>query len=98
VISPWVLHRHVRRWSQPDAFDPERFLRDETPPRLSYMPFGAGPRVCVGAQFGLAEVVLVLAMFVKEFEFQLASTRQVMPAAVVSMTPDHQVPFHIRKK
>jgi cytochrome P450 len=98
VISPWVLHRHVRRWSQPDAFDPERFLRDETPQRLSYMPFGAGPRVCVGAQFGLAEVILVLAMLVKEFEFQLASTRQVMPAAVVSMQPDHRVPFQIRKR
>ncbi len=98
VISPWVLHRHVQRWRQPDAFDPERFLRDEPPQRLSFMPFGAGPRVCVGAQFGLAEVILVLAMLVKKFEFQLAGTRPVMPAAVVSMQPDHPAPFRLRAR
>ena len=98
VISPWVLHRHVKRWAQPDAFDPERFLRDEPPQRLSFMPFGAGPRVCVGAQFGLAEVILVLAVLIRKFEFRLAGTREVMPAAVVSMTPDHPAPFRLRTR
>ncbi len=98
VISPWVLHRHARRWSEPDAFDPARFLRDEPPPRFSFMPFGAGPRVCVGAQFGLAEVVLVLAILIRKFEFQLAGSRPVMPAAVVSMQPDHPAPFRLRAR
>ena len=98
VISPWVLHRHARRWSRPDAFDPERFLRDEPPPRLSFMPFGAGPRVCVGAQFGLAEVILVLAVLIRKFEFQLAGSRPVMPAAIVSMQPDHPAPFRLRAR
>ncbi len=98
VISPWVLHRHARHWSQPDAFDPKRFLRDEPPQRLSYMPFGAGPRVCVGAQFGLAEVILVLAILIKKFEFRLAGARPVLPAAVVSMQPDHAAPFRLRAR
>ena len=98
VISPWVLHRHARRWSEPDAFDPARFLRDEPPPRFSFMPFGAGPRVCVGAQFGLAEVILVLAILIRKFEFQLAGARPVMPAAVVSMQPDHPAPFRLRAR
>jgi len=98
VISPWVLHRHARRWSRPDAFDPERFLRDEPPQRLSFMPFGAGPRVCVGAQFGLAEVILVLAILIKKFEFRLAGARPVLPAAVVSMQPDHAAPFRLRTR
>jgi cytochrome P450 len=98
VISPWVLHRHARRWSRPDAFDPERFLRDEPPQRLSFMPFGAGPRVCVGAQFGLAEVILVLAILIGEFEVKLAGSRPVLPAAVVSMQPDHPAQFRLRAR
>ena len=56
MISPWVLHRHANLWSDPEAFDPSRFLDDKPPAhRFAYMPFGAGPRICVGAQFALAE-------------------------------------------
>ncbi len=60
IIAPWVLHRHRRLWRDPDTFDPARFLPGApTPPRFAYMPFGAGPRICVGAQFALAEATLV---------------------------------------
>ena len=95
VISPWVLHRHQRRWEAPDAFRPSRFLGEPPPPRYAYMPFGAGPRVCIGAQFGLAEATLVVAMLVKAFEIHLADARPVIPAAVVSMQPSRPVPFHL---
>ncbi len=62
MISPWVLHRHRRLWRDPDAFDPSRFLPGAPPPpRFAYMPFGAGPRICVGAQFAMAEATIVLA-------------------------------------
>jgi len=98
IISPWVLHRHRRRWSAPDSFDPTRFLGDRPAQRYAYMPFGAGPRVCVGAQFGLAEVVLVLAMFVKAFDLRLADPRPVVPAAVVSMQPERPVFFELRAR
>ena len=54
LIAPWVLGRHRRLWRDPDAFDPSRFLPGAPPiPRFAYLPFGAGPRVCVGAQFAL---------------------------------------------
>ena len=62
VISPWLLHRHRKLWQDPDAFDPSRFLPGAPPVgRYAYLPFGIGPRVCVGAQFALLEASLVLA-------------------------------------
>jgi unspecific monooxygenase len=79
TISPWVLHRHLRLWNNPEAFDPSRFLGDKPlAHRYAYMPFGAGPRVCVGAQFALAEVGLVLAMLVQKFEIGLADDTPVL--------------------
>src|SRR6516165_3068533 len=65
VVAPWVLHRHVRLWEDPNVFNPSRFLGTELPAhRFAYLPFGAGPRVCVGAQFAMAEATLVLAMLI----------------------------------
>jgi cytochrome P450 len=57
VISPWVLHRHRLLWDDPDLFDPRRFLRgaQRTIERHAYLPFGVGPRMCIGAAFALQE-------------------------------------------
>jgi unspecific monooxygenase len=98
MISPWVLHRHTRLWDRPEMFDPTRFLRSEPPPRFAFMPFGAGPRVCVGAQFGIAEAILILAMIAQKFELAVEALRSVMPAATVSMQPNYSVPFRLRVK
>ena len=97
MISPWVLHRHVRLWERPEVFMPSRFLADE-PPRFSFMPFGAGPRVCVGAQFALTEATLVLAMLCQRFEIALADDRPVLPVAVITTQPDHPAPFRLRQR
>jgi cytochrome P450 len=68
VIAPWVLHRHRRFWMAPDRSDPSRFLPDRSPPpRFAYMPFGAGPRICVGNPFALTELVLVVATIARSF-------------------------------
>lgn len=63
IISPWLLHRRRQSWPHPDRFDPDRFLDDPGAGGRSgaYLPFGAGPRVCIGREFALVEVVLVLA-------------------------------------
>ncbi len=70
VLSPWHLHRHERLWSDPDAFDPDRWRRPETKEseRAAYMPFSAGPRVCTGAGFAMAEGVLLLSRLIGAFE------------------------------
>ncbi|SFI26855.1 cytochrome P450 [Jannaschia pohangensis] len=70
VLSPWHLHRHERMWDDPDAFDPGRWQTEKgrESSRLAYMPFSAGPRVCTGAGFAMAEGVLLLARFINDFE------------------------------
>ncbi len=99
MISPWVLHRHLHLWTDPDAFNPSRFL-GEAPPahRFAYMPFGAGPRICVGAQFALTEACLVLATMIQRFHVTLADPAPVLPVAVIVTQPDHPAPFRLRPR
>jgi cytochrome P450 len=97
MIAPWVLHRHRKLWREPEAFDPSRFMPDAPAvPRFAYLPFGAGPRVCVGAQFALTEAVLVLAMLLQRFEVALEDARPVLPVAIVTTQPDHRAAFRLR--
>jgi cytochrome P450 len=99
MISPWVLHRHVKLWSEPEAFDPSRFLADKPlAHRFAYLPFGAGPRVCVGAQFALAEATIVLAKMMQRFEISLADDKPVLPITVITTQPDHPAPFRLRQR
>jgi cytochrome P450 len=94
IISPWVLHRHRRLWTAPDAFDPTRFLPGApTVPRFAYLPFGAGPRICVGATFALAEAVLVLARLLRAFRVTLCGDGAVLPRGIVTTQPDREVRF-----
>jgi cytochrome P450 len=98
MIAPWVLGRHRRLWRDPDTFDPSRFLPGAPPiERFAYMPFGAGPRVCVGAQFALAEATLALAMLIQRFEVSLTEAAP-MPVAVVTTQPDHAPAFRLRAR
>jgi unspecific monooxygenase len=98
LIAPWVLHRHRRLWPNPDAFDPERFLSGVAPPRFAYLPFGAGPRVCIGAQFAMAEAVLIVAMLVQRFRITRAGREPVLPVAVVTTYPDHPALFQLEPR
>lgn len=69
VLSPWHLHRHERMWERPDHFDPSRWKTDKgkESSRVAYIPFSAGPRVCTGAGFAMAEGVLLLARMIGAF-------------------------------
>ena len=96
LIAPWVLHRHHRLWQDPDAFDPDRFLPDAPPPpRFAFLPFGAGPRICVGAQFALAEATIVLARLVTAFRVERCDDDPVIPTAIVTTQPDRRPPFRL---
>jgi unspecific monooxygenase len=98
-ISPWVLHRHRRLWAQPEVFDPARFLPGvRAPDRFSYLPFGIGPRVCIGAQFALTEATLVLAKMIKAFKIERADDKPVEPVAIVTTQPDHPPLFRLQPR
>jgi cytochrome P450 len=94
IVAPWVLHRHHRLWQNPGAFDPTRFLPGAPPiDRFAYLPFGVGPRVCIGAHFALTEATLVLAALIKAFHIEKQGPRPVLPLAVVTTQPDHAPDF-----
>jgi cytochrome P450 len=98
MIAPWVLGRHRKFWRDPDAFDPSRFLPGApTPPRFAYLPFGAGPRICVGAQFALTEAALVLAAMIRAFDVSLTEPAP-MPVAIVTTQPSHPPMFRLRAR
>ena len=72
LIPIYVIHRHAQRWERPDEFDPGRFApaSEEAMPRYQYMPFGAGPRICIGMSFALAEAVAILATLLRGARFE----------------------------
>jgi cytochrome P450 len=83
MICTYTLQRHPGFWPDPDEFRPERFAPSAPPPahRYAYIPFGAGPRVCVGSHLGMMEAVLVTAMMARGFRFELqgAASRETEP-------------------
>lgn len=98
-ISPWVVHRHRAHWREPETFDPSRFLPGAPPQeRYTYLPFGAGPRICVGAQFAITEGVLVLARLMQSFHVDVAGDRGMRPIGRVTTQPDRPVSFILTRR
>src|SRR5262249_41866611 len=97
VIAPYVLHRHRQLWDDPDVFDPTRFLPGarEAIDRYGYLPFGAGPRICIGATFALQEAALVLATVMRRFELRLAPGFAVWPLQRVTLRPRGGLPMRV---
>jgi cytochrome P450 len=96
LIAPWLLHRHEKLWRDPNAFIPERFMPPAPPPdRFAYLPFGVGPRICIGAHFALVEATLALAKIVATFRIALADREPVVPVGVVTTQPDRSPMFRI---
>ncbi len=100
VIAPYVLHRHRLWWKEPDLFDPARFL----PPgrasidRYIYMPFGAGPRGCIGSVFALQETMIVVAAVMREFELEVAPGHVVWPLHRITLRPRRGLPMIARRR
>ena len=85
VLPIYALHRHHLLWQNPDAFDPDRFLTP--PPRFTYLPFGDGPRICIGASFALQEAVIILATLLARFKYTLIPGKAPKPVMILTLRP-----------
>jgi cytochrome P450 len=88
-LSPWVAHRDERYFERPEEFEPERWEGDfiRRLPKLSYLPFGGGPRVCIGNSFALMEATLLLATIARKFKLRLASSQAIKPFPSITLRP-----------
>lgn len=93
MISPWAIHRHQALWPEPDRFDPDRFMPDREKDIVpgSYMPFGQGPRVCVGAAFATTEATLILARLLRRFDITPRDPASVRPVARLTTRPAREI-------
>jgi cytochrome P450 len=89
LVNVLGIHRRPDVWSEPDRFEPERFLddREKQLPRCAYMPFGAGPRICIGNHFALMEGHLLLATIARRVRFELTGTEPVETEPLITLRP-----------
>ena len=96
-VWPWLLHRHTRLWADPDAFDPKRFAGKAERHRFQYLPFGAGGRICVGAQFATVEALTILAHWLRDWRFSPGG-QPVRTAGMVTLRPAGGLPLRIMRR
>jgi len=91
VMSQWVLHRDPRYFSEPETFDPDRWAGglSKRLPAFAYLPFGGGPRRCIGSDFAMTEAVLVLAIITQRFHLTLSPGHPVTPWPTITLRPRH---------
>jgi cytochrome P450 len=91
IIGPWLLHHHRRLWDEPNRFDPDRFLPERSAGRhrFAYLPFGGGPRVCIGQMLAMNEAVLILAALAQRYQLRLAPGQVVQPQAEITLRPKY---------
>lgn len=100
MVSPWTLHRHLTLWEHPDRFDPDRFSTDrERAIRPgTYLPFGGGPRICVGAAFATIESTLILARVVRHFDLEVQDADAVEPVSRLTTRPMREIRCRVRMR
>lgn len=97
LLSPYVTHRHPESWPDPEAFDPDRFLPERSAgrPRFAWFPFLGGPHQCIGQEFAMIEMTLIVAMLARSFRLCLAPGARVEPRAMLTLRPRSGLPMII---
>ena len=100
LLATYVMHRTERLWDNPNAFDPDRFIREPSLGRGKdkFMPFGAGPRVCVGAAFAIMEAVMALGTLVRDYDIQIPSDCYPRPKMTITLRPEGGVPARMVRR
>jgi cytochrome P450 len=100
AVMPWVVHRHQRLWREPERFDPERFTPQAIAERsrYAYLPFSAGPRVCIGATMALMEMVTTVAVLARRLKFHLVAGQHIQPIAWTNLRPDGGIRMTVERR
>ena len=99
VVAPWITHRHRAIWDRPERFDPGRFAKDAPErPRFSYLPFGAGPRVCIGASLAMTELVIILATLAQRYRLRLPAGHVVELQHQITLRPKGGLPMIVERR
>jgi cytochrome P450 len=103
IVSPWLVHRHESAWPDPERFDPTRFLdadgarRRDLATEVAYLPFGAGPRLCIGRDMALLEGTLVLAGLISRIDLRsVGASPRALP--LVTIRPEAGLPMRVRRR
>jgi cytochrome P450 len=100
MIAPWVIHRHRKLWDAPDYFRPERFtpgLREKIN-RFAYLPFGGGPRICIGMAFAMQEAIIILSTIAQRYRLELMPGQKVEPLARITLRPRYGLKMKLVKR
>jgi cytochrome P450 len=99
-VSPWLIQRHTRLWDRPDVFDPDRFTdpASKESQRAAYLPFSAGPRVCLGASFAMQEGMLILAYLTRHFRFEPVEGHTPRPIARLTLRSENGIRLRVHKR
>jgi cytochrome P450 len=100
LIMPWLLHRKPQLWENPERFDPERFAPERAAerPRFAYIPFGAGPRICIGAAFAMTEAILILATIAQRYRLRLKPGHPVEPQGLITLRPRYGMQMILERR
>lgn len=97
MLVPWATHRDRERFPQPEAFDPSRFL-GEAPEPFSYLPFGGGPRTCIGHAFARIEAQIVLGTWLRALDFELMPGQDLSPLPLITLRPRASVRMRVTRR
>ena len=101
LVSPYLLHRDPLNWTNPDRFDPDRFAPGHVRPdyerhSYAYLPFGGGPRLCIGNQFALMEMQILLAMLVRTFTIKAVPDQRIEPQPLITLRPKRPIYVYLK--
>ena len=99
-LVPFVIHRRPKLWPDPERFDPDRFTpeHESARPRFAYIPFGGGPRGCIGSQFAMVEAQLIVAAIAQRYRIELVPDQDVRPEPLITLRPAPGIRAILKKR
>ena len=99
-LIPFVIHRRPKLWPDPDRFDPDRFApeHESARPRFAYIPFGGGPRGCIGNQFAMVEAQLIVAAIAQRYRIELVPDQDIRPEPLITLRPAPGIRAFLKKR